>query len=138
MDKNHPIATILTEVTDPALRDKLLARVAQESDAPEGKLIMLGELKKARQRCQSFRRAGRLPYPDREILRQAVKTLFVWINVCAAARSPCSPSISSDKAPTRSPQPRGWCRAADSACSLPSITSGEACASGLTNSSFVH
>lgn len=46
MDKNHLIATILTEVKDPALRDKLLAQVAQENDAPEGKSIVLGELEK--------------------------------------------------------------------------------------------
>lgn len=46
MEKDRLIATILTEVKDPALRDKLLAQVAQGSDAPEQKSIVLGELEK--------------------------------------------------------------------------------------------
>ena len=45
MDKNQLIATILTEVKDPALRDKLLAQVATESDPARGSFV-LGELEK--------------------------------------------------------------------------------------------
>lgn len=44
MDKNRLISTILNEIKDPALRDKLLAQVAEAESTPGTDSFVLNEL----------------------------------------------------------------------------------------------
>lgn len=46
MDKSQLIATILAEVKDPILRDKLLAQVVDASNQSAGQSLLLSELEK--------------------------------------------------------------------------------------------